>query len=102
MPIYEYIALTDGCSLCGGHFEELQDADEPAYQQCPACEAPCKRIISRPAPAHVNNHAGGKLLSNENIARNGFLKYERSGENTWTRTAGDDSAGPRTLDRGEK
>jgi putative FmdB family regulatory protein len=102
MPIYEYIALTDGCVLCGGRFEELQSAADPPFEQCPACDAPCKRIMSRPARAHVNNHAGGRLLSNENIAKNGFLKYERSGENTWTRTAGDDASGPPTLERGAK
>lgn len=101
MPIYEYIALIDDCALCGGRFEEIQGPNDAPFQQCPACEAPCKRIISRPARAHVNNSAGGKLLSQENITKNGFVKYERTKENVWERTAGDDSSGPRILDRGE-
>ncbi|HEX8551239.1 MAG TPA: zinc ribbon domain-containing protein [Abditibacteriaceae bacterium] len=102
MPIYEYIALTDGCALCDGRFEEIQSASDEPFTECPACEAPCQRVISRPARAHVNRSAGGELLSNDNIARNGFLKYERSGDNTWTRTAGDDSSGPPTLERAPK
>lgn len=101
MPIYEYIALTEGCALCGGRFEEIQSPNDPPLQQCPACEAPCKRVISRPARAHVNNSAGGKLLSQENVTKNGFTKYERTGQDVWTRTAGDDSGGPKILDRSE-
>lgn len=101
MPIYEYIALTDGCALCGGRFEEIQEADDAPFEECPACEAPCRRVMSRPARAHVSKSAGGKVLSADNIARNGFVQYKRSKENVWERSTGDDSTGPRTLERGE-
>ena len=40
-------------------------------------------------------------LSHQSSSNLRFVKYERTKENVWERTAGDDSSGPRILDRGE-
>ena len=100
MPIYEYEPLTDGCALCGGRFEELRDLHDAELEQCSTCDAPCRRVVSG-FSAHTSARAAGGLLSKANIERNGFVRYEKSREGTWDKTAGDDRA-PGQLKRGEK
>jgi putative FmdB family regulatory protein len=96
MPIYEYEPLSGECPFCRGRFEELQDANDPPYENCPSCDVPCKRVISRP---NVKRHdrAQSGVLSKENIERQGFVRYEKAGHGVWERTAGSDAQGPRIL-----
>ena len=100
MPIYEYEPLTDGCALCGGRFEELRNLDDAALELCPTCDAPCRRVVSSFATKTGDRAAGG-LLSKANIERNGFVRYEKSKDGMWDKTAGDDRA-PNKLERGDK
>lgn len=42
MPIYEY-----KCSSCQHSFEQLQKHSDPTEQNCPNCNAPVKRLMSK-------------------------------------------------------
>lgn len=46
MPIYEYIHLTEPCSL-GKIFEIKQTLQEAPLAQCPTCQQPVRKHISR-------------------------------------------------------
>ncbi len=47
MPIYEYEHETRGCDL-GEIFEVRQSISDPALIECPHCQAPVRKLISRP------------------------------------------------------
>lgn len=96
MPIYEYEPLSGECPFCRGRFEELQDVNEAALEMCPACDVPCKRVISRPS-IKTHDRAESGVLSKANIERQGFLQYKKAGLGVWERTAGTDAQGPRIL-----
>lgn len=46
MPVYEYEHVNEPCSL-GQVFEVEQSIHEEALTQCPKCEGPLRRVISR-------------------------------------------------------
>lgn len=94
MPIYEYEPLVGDCALCGGRFEELQFINDAPLTNCPTCDAPCKKVISR--LSHKSSLPAADL-STSNLESKGFLQYKKSGKDTWERTAGNDSQGPRVL-----
>ena len=96
MPIYEYEPLSGDCPFCRGRFEELQNLGDPPLELCPACDVPCKRVISRPSIKRHDRAQSG-VLSKESIERQGFLQYKKAGKDTWERTAGSDAQGPRIL-----
>lgn len=96
MPIYEYEPLAGDCPFCRGRFEEIQSSDEPPLELCPACDAPCKRIISRPNIKKYDRGESG-VLSKANLEKNGFLQYKKAGNGVWERTAGTSEQGPRIL-----
>ncbi len=47
MPIYEYRACDKGCNHCRRGFDVLQKLTDEPLQQCPRCNAPVKRVVSR-------------------------------------------------------
>jgi putative FmdB family regulatory protein len=94
MPIYEYEPLIGDCKLCGGRFEELQSINDAPLTNCLMCDAPCRKVISR--PSHRTSLPGADL-SPQNLEKKGFLQYKKSGRDTWERTAGTDAQGPRVL-----
>ena len=49
MPIYEYRAVGKGCEYCQNKFEVRQGINEEPLKSCPKCNAPVKRLISRPS-----------------------------------------------------
>lgn len=93
MPVYEYEPTTQAsCVHCQGGFERLQRISEEALSACPACGAPCKRVLSLVSVSKT----GSDILSPTNLARKGFTQYKRAGDGVYTKTAG---SGPDTIQR---
>ncbi len=47
MPTYEYAHETRGCDI-GDIFEVRQSISDPVLRKCPHCQAPVRKLISRP------------------------------------------------------
>lgn len=91
MPIYEYEALNESsCATCSKRFEAYQKMDEASLKQCPACNAPVRRVFSAPS-IH-----GQDMLSNKSLAEKGFTKYEKAGDGVYEKKAG---SGPDVIQR---
>jgi len=90
MPIYEYVAVDDGCDHCRAGFDVLQRLNDSVLQFCPICTRPIIRRISAPAVAV----GGGHLLNEKNISKHGFTQYRRVEKGKYEKTAG---AGPDTI-----
>jgi hypothetical protein len=82
MPTYVYQAINDDGSD-GETFEVFQSMAEPALTKHPETGAPVRRIIQPPAL-----HTQGDRLSNKNLDRLGFTKYERAGDGHYEKKAG--------------
>lgn len=98
MPIYQYAARQkNDCpfSSCEGNFEEFQSVSDATLTECPACSAPCRRLISKPSIKKQDRGESG-VLQPHNLARNGFTQYKKAGNSVWEKTAGD---GPQHLHR---
>jgi hypothetical protein len=90
MPLYVYqVVEKDGAE--GEIFEVLQDMSEPPLTQHPENGKPVQRLLG--TPNTMRRFAPGKI-SDSNLDRLGFTKYERSGDGTYEKTAG---AGPRII-----
>ncbi|MDX2145987.1 MAG: FmdB family transcriptional regulator [Planctomycetota bacterium] len=96
MPIYVYEILDEQSRPTGRTFEVFQSIkDEPLTQQ-PETGAPCRKAISAPTIAGKWSDIKGKgALSNKNLERLGFTKYERKGKGYMERVAG--KQGPRSI-----
>ncbi len=103
MPTYVYaVVLPDGSR--GEHFEVIQRISEPALTEHPETGEPVVRVIQPVAfrtrgstgAASLGGSGGGRPAA-EQLTQKGFTKYERTGDNTWTRTAG--SEGPKQIHR---
>ena len=94
MPTYVYQVINDDGSE-GETFEVFQKmADEPLTRH-PETGQPVRRVIQPPTiPGRWSDHATKQLLSNKNLERLGFTKYERAGAGRFEKKAG---RGPRTL-----
>ena len=80
MPMYEYVVIRkDGSE--GDPFEVIQGINEEPLTKHPETGEPIRRIISRPAPPKVlgGSRQSKPDLSNKNLERLGFTKYEKSG-----------------------
>lgn len=95
MPIYVYETIpADGGETT--RFEVMQRMSEPALSEHPQTGEAVRRIIT--APALALNHSSGRerdVLSNDNLSRHGFSRYERAGDGTYERTGG--KTGPRRI-----
>src|SRR5437764_978365 len=90
MPLYIYQVIeADGVE--GEVFEVLQEMSEPLLTKHPENGKPVQRILGTPSTMR-KWHAG--KVSNQNLERLGFTKYERSGGGTYEKTAG---PGPRVI-----
>ena len=95
MPIYLYEIVTDDPQVYET-FEVLQDLDEPALERHPDTGLPVRRIITAPAVVgSTSSQRERNVLSASNIAAKGFSRYERVGDGTYARTAG--NQGPKTF-----
>ena len=84
MPIYQYAPTGDQhCSICAEGFELLERLSDTPLDQCPACKAPIRRVISAPRinTLHPNMNA-------DNVAKKGFTQYRRIAKGQYEKTAG--------------
>ncbi len=92
MPTYLYCVVhADGSD--GEQFEVFQPMAEAALVTHPQSGVPVRRV---PVVAQVQLGSDGKRLSNSNLDRLGFTKYERAGDGIWEKKAGQ---GPPTIQR---
>ena len=96
MPTYEYAIIKPDGTL-GEPFEVFQAMSAPHLKKHPETGEPVKRLVSAPGLALNHSDASDKSkLSDANLDRLGFTKYQRSGDNTWDKTAG---KGPGSISR---
>ena len=94
MPTYVYQVITDDGSE-GEVFEVVQRMSEKALTKHPETGAPVKRIPQAPIiPGNWSDHATRQKLSDRNLDRLGFTKYERAGDGKYEKKAG---SGPNVI-----
>lgn len=95
MPIYVYEVITDDEDEPGQVFEVEQRMTDPALTEHPTTGQPVRRVIQPPhLPGKWTDRQAKNMLSNENLAKKGFTKYERGDGGTYHKTAG---SGPDTI-----
>ncbi|MDX2131996.1 MAG: FmdB family transcriptional regulator [Planctomycetota bacterium] len=96
MPTYVYELLGKDGTPTGETFEIVQSIKDKALTKQPKTGVPCRRAIVAPAIAGKWSDIKGKAaLSNKNLERMGFTKYERKGAGYMERVAG--KFGPQSL-----
>jgi hypothetical protein len=97
MPTYRYVeVLPDGSD--GEAFEVFQRMSDPPLATHPESGVPVRRVPVMPnLPLTHGEGVERAKLSNRNLDRLGFTKYEKAGDGVWERKAGE--AGPRELFR---
>lgn len=95
MPTYVYeVILEDGEE--GQLFEVVQSMSDPPLTEHPETGQPVRRVIQPPhlPQKYTSSHEKSKM-SNKNLDRLGFTKYEKTADGEYTRMAGKD--GPEKL-----
>lgn len=96
MPTYVYEVLGKDGKPTGETFEVVQSMKEDALTKQPETGKPCRRAIVAPNIAGKWSDIKGKgALSNKNLERMGFTKYERKGKGYMERVAG--KQGPKSI-----
>lgn len=94
MPTYIYEVLDKKGEPTGESFEIMQSIKDDALSKHPETGKPVRRAIVAPtlglAMSKVKNS-----MSNKNLERLGFTKYERKGKGYMERTAG--KQGPKSI-----
>ncbi|MEM9226462.1 MAG: zinc ribbon domain-containing protein [Verrucomicrobiota bacterium] len=98
MPIYVYRILKDDGSE-GETFEVEQPMSAPALEKHPVSGERVERVYLPPNLTTKYTPGGTqKKLSNENVEKAGFTKYERDKlTGSYHKVAGKDSQAPETL-----
>ena len=92
MPMYVYQVIEpDGSD--GEVFELIQRMSDPPLTTHPESGKPVKRLLAAP---NAVTRFGAANLSNANLSRMGFTKYEKAGGGRYEKTAG---SGPDTISR---
>ena len=96
MPTYVYEIVDKKGEGTGQYFEAVQSMKEDAYTKHPETGEPVRRVPQVPTIAGKWSDIKGKgALSNQNLERLGFTKYEKKGNGYMERVAG--KQGPKTL-----
>jgi predicted nucleic acid-binding Zn ribbon protein len=96
MPTYVYEILDKKGQPTGETFEVVQSMKEDALTAQPGTGKACRRAIVAPNIAGKWSDIKGKsALSNKNLERLGFTKYERKGKGYMERVAGKE--GPKSI-----
>lgn len=96
MPTYVYEVLDAKGQPTGEVFEVVHSMKEPALTKHPKTGKPCRRAVVAPNIAGKWSDIKGKAaLSNKNLERMGFTKYERKGKGYMERVAGKE--GPKSI-----
>jgi predicted nucleic acid-binding Zn ribbon protein len=89
MPTYVYEILDRKGEPTGRTFEAVQSMKDKALEKHPETGEPVRRAIVAPNIAGKWSDIKGKgALSNKNLERLGFTKYERKGSGYMERVAG--------------
>lgn len=89
MPIYVYEVLDGKGQPTGETLEIVQSMKDPALTKDPATGRPVRRAIVAPTIAGKwSDMKSRSVLSNKNLERLGFTKYERRGKGYMERVAG--------------
>jgi predicted nucleic acid-binding Zn ribbon protein len=94
MPTYVYAVVNADGSL-GEHFEVVQRMSDAALEAHPETGAPVRRVPQMPYIG--GNHtasADKRKVSDSNLERLGFTKYQKTGDGKYEKTAG---AGPKSI-----
>lgn len=95
MPTYVYQVIEDDGAE-GETFEVVQRMSDPPLTKHPETGKPVRRVIQAPNIAGKWSESGTKkMLSDSNLDRLGFTKYQKTGEGKYEKRAG---AGPQHLD----
>lgn len=94
MPTYLYEILNPKGQPTGETFEIVQPMKDDALEKQPGTGKPCRRAIVAPAIAGKWSGANKGTLSNKNLERLGFTKYEKKGNGYMEKTAG---KGPQSI-----
>jgi hypothetical protein len=98
MPIYVYETIENNGGP-GRRFEVLQRISDPPLETDPKSGRPVRRVITAPNVGGRHGPSSSRdLLSDKNLERTGFTKYEKTGEGSYQRTAG--NKGPEKISRG--
>lgn len=96
MPTYVYEVLDKKGAPTGRYFEIVQSMKEDALAKDPKTGEPVRRVPQAPTIAGKWSDLKGKsALSNSNLERMGFTKYERKGKGYMERVAGKE--GPKSI-----
>lgn len=96
MPTYVYEVLDKQGTPTGETFEVVQRMKDDALTQQPETGKPCRRAVVAPNIAGKWSDIKGKsALSNKNLERLGFTKYEKRGNGYMERVAGKE--GPKSI-----
>jgi len=88
MPTYVYQVIKPDESE-GEIFEVIQKMSEPALTVHPETGEPVQRVITAPnLPGKWSDAATKNKLSDKNLDRLGFTKYQRAGDGTYEKRAG--------------
>jgi len=96
MPIYVYETLDKNGEGTGKTFEIVQSMKDAALTKHPETGEPVRRVIQPPNIAgRWSDMKGKSALSNQNLERLGFTKYEKKGKGYMERVAGKE--GPKSI-----
>lgn len=98
MPMYTYEVVNEDGSE-GETFDVLRKMSDPPLTKHPETGQPVKRIFQ---PVHIagvmhESHSKNRL-SDKNLAKHGFTKYQRNGKGHYERTVG--TQGPESISPG--
>lgn len=96
MPTYVYEILNKDGTGTGEHFEFVQSMKDAPLSAHPQTGRPVRRVPQAPIIAGKWSDMKGKsALSNKNLERLGFTKYEKKGSGYMERVAGKE--GPKSI-----
>ena len=88
MPTYVYQVINDDGSD-GETFEIVQRMADAALTKHPQTGKAVRRVPQAPIiPGEWSDHSTKQKLSDKNLDRLGFTKYQRSGDGTYEKKAG--------------
>ncbi len=95
MPTYVYQVLDKAGEGTNEHFEVVQTMSDKPLTKHPEDGRPVRRVPCAPTIlGKWSDTKGASSLSNKNLDRMGFTKYERKGDGHFEKSAG---KGPNTL-----
>ena len=96
MPTYVYEVLKKDGTPTGKTFEFVQSMKDGALTKHPKTGEPVRRVMQPPIIAGKwSGLSKSGMMSNKNLERLGFTKYERKGKGYMERVAG--KKGPREI-----